>query len=226
MSNLPVRRTWVRVTACSGEAGPKPPAPRTPRAPLPNCNYRRDLALALGVVGRTTTGERCPACALSRHWDVRARCTAWLNLAHGFVNSAHRWAVEPQPVASGAVVGARLGDETPVGRRMVHPAKVHQLVDQHVIPNRLRHQHQPPVQADVAVTPARTPPRALITNTDAADREPVACRQFEQPLGQLAPGLLSRCLLVLNRTRVCSRPSSLSGDPVDIALNERLGFTT
>lgn len=109
---------------------------------------------------------------------------------------------------------------------MVHPAEVHQLVDQNVIANRLRHQDQSPVQADVTVTPARTPPRALIPNADAADRESVACRQFEQPLGQLAPGLLSRCLLVLNRTKFCGCPRSLSDDPVDIALNKRLGFTT
>jgi len=109
---------------------------------------------------------------------------------------------------------------------MVHPAEVHQLVDQNVIANRLRHQDQSPVQADVTVTPARTPPRALIPNADAADRESVACRQFEQPLGQLAPGLLSRCLLVLNRTNFGTCPCPLSDDPVDVALNKRLGFTT
>src|SRR5689334_23123635 len=108
MSNLPVGRTCVRVTRAAARSGPKPPAPRTPGALLPNRNYRRDLAVALGVVGRTTTSERRGTCALSRHLDVRARCMSWLNAAHGFVVSAQRWAVPPQPVASGAVVWVRL----------------------------------------------------------------------------------------------------------------------
>jgi len=46
-------------------------------AQSPNCNYRRDLAVSLGAVGRTTTGSRSVTCALARHRRVRARCTAW-----------------------------------------------------------------------------------------------------------------------------------------------------
>ena len=159
--------------ACSSEVGTKTARSAHARTLLPNCNYRRDLAVALGVVGRTTTSERRGTCALLRHLDVRAHCTAWHAGARKIPKPKsqnpnpkaprrqdlpQRRSVPTQPVASGAVVGTRLGDEAPVGRRMVHPAKVHQLVDQHVIANRLRHQHQPPVQADVAVTPARTPP--------------------------------------------------------------------
>src|SRR4029453_5613567 len=70
---------------CSREApehpvtGPKPPAPRTPGALLPNCNYRRDLAVSLDAVGRRTTGDRPLTCALTRHPGVRPRCTSWLN---------------------------------------------------------------------------------------------------------------------------------------------------
>ncbi len=109
---------------------------------------------------------------------------------------------------------------------MVHPAEVHQFVDEDVIANRCRHQHQSPVQADMAVTPAGTPPRSLITNTDAADREPIACRQFEQPRGQLAPRLLSQRPVVLNRPKFGTCAGSLPDDPVGISLHERLGLTT
>jgi hypothetical protein len=64
------------------EAGPKPPAPRTPGQPLPNCNYRRDLALSLGAVGRRVTGDRPLTCALTRHPDVRPRAARHGSTAH------------------------------------------------------------------------------------------------------------------------------------------------
>jgi len=210
----------------SREAGPKTPAPRTPGAPVPNFNYRRDLARSLDAVGRRITSGGSLECALARHPDVRPRCTAWLGNARGFVDSAQRWAMPPQPVTSGAVIGACLGNQPPVRRRMVHPAEVHQFVDQDVVADPCRHQHQSPVQADVAVTSAGTPPRSLITNTDAADGKPMACRQFEQPRREFTPRLLSQCVVVFNRTEFVTCTCSLSRYPIDVSLDERLGLTT
>jgi hypothetical protein len=211
---------------------------------LPNCNYRRDLALSLGAVGRRITGDRPLTCAPTCHPDVRPPCTVWLNHARprtanprtanpktqipklGFRDLAERWAVPPQPVASGAVVRTCVGHQPPVRRRMVHPAQVHQLVDQDVIAHRRRHQDQSPVQANVAVTSAGAPPRSLIADADAPDRKPMACRQFEQARRQLPPRLLSQGLIVLNRTKFGTRTCSLSDYPVNISLHERLGLTT
>ena len=78
----------------------------------------------------------------------------------------------------------------------------------------------------MAITATGAPPRSLIVDADAADREPVPDREFEQPRGQLPPCLLSERLVVLNRTKFGTRTCSLSDDPGDISLNKRLGLTT
>jgi len=163
---------------------------------------------------------------LARHPDVRPRCTVWLGDARGFVDSTQRWAVPPQPVASGGVIGARLGDEPPVRRRMVHPAEVHQFVDQDVVADPCRHQHESPVEADVAVTSAGTPPRSLIPHTHAADGKPIPCRQFEQPRREFTPRLVSQCVVVFNRTDFVTCTYSLSRYPLDVSLDERLSLAT
>ena len=69
---------------------------------------------------------------------------------------------------------------------MVHPAQMHQLVDKNVIPDRRRHQHQSPVQADVPVTAAGSPPRTLVANAHARDDQAVLRREFQQARRQLA----------------------------------------
>lgn len=160
------------------------------------------------------------------HPDVRPPFTSWLNDARGFVDSAQRWAVSPQPVARLSVVGTCGSHQSPVRRRMVHPAQVHQLVDQDVIAHRRRHQHQSPVQTDMAITSAGAPPRALIADGDASNREPVARCQFEQPCGQLLPCVLSHSPLVFERTKFRLRTRSLTDYPADVALNERLRLAT
>ncbi len=132
----------------------------------------------------------------------------------------------PQPVAGGAVVGTCLGHQPPVRRRMVHPSQVHQFVDQDVIANPGRHQHQSPIQADMAVAPTGTPPRSLIPNADAADAKAIACCQFQQPRRELTPRLLSQCVVVFNRTEFVTCTCSLSRYPIDVSLDERLGLTT
>ena len=59
--------------------------------------------------------------------------------------------------------------------------QVHQLVDQHVVADGVRHLHQPPVQADVAVARTRSPAPALIADADARDGQAVLRGQLQQP---------------------------------------------
>src|SRR5688572_21846879 len=54
--------------------------------------------------------------------------------------------VPAQPVPCLAVPGEGGRDQSPVRRRMVKTAEVHQLVDEHVVTHPVGHQHQPPVE--------------------------------------------------------------------------------
>ena len=56
-----------------------------------------------------------------------------------------------QPQACLLIPGTRLRDQFPELLGVVHALQMHELVDQHVVPHRLGHRHEPPVQADVAV---------------------------------------------------------------------------
>src|SRR5262245_40501470 len=58
--------------------------------------------------------------------------------------------VRTQPPPRGLIVRVRLAHEFPVFRRVVEPAKVHQLVDEHIVPYPRRHLDESPVQTDVA----------------------------------------------------------------------------
>src|SRR5262249_38902943 len=73
-------------------------------------------------------------------------------------------------------------------RRVIQTLEVHELVDHHVVAYVLGHQHEPPVEADVAVWRARSPPPFLVTDADAVHAQPAARRQLVQPRGQLALG--------------------------------------
>ena len=78
-----------------------------------------------------------------------------------------------QPLASVAIPGTGRGDQTPVCRGVIEPLEVHQLMNDDVIAHPLWHGDQPPIEAHVPVTPARTPPRPLIADADAGYRETV-----------------------------------------------------
>ncbi len=75
----------------------------------------------------------------------------------------------------------------PECRRVIHPLQVHQLVDEHVIADPVRHLQEPPVQADVPARRTRSPTRALIPDTDARHRDTVTRRQLQQPCRELEP---------------------------------------
>ena len=75
---------------------------------------------------------------------------------------------------------------------MVHSAQVHQLVNKNVIPDRRRHEHQSPIQADVPVTAAGSPPRTLVANAHPRHDEAMLRREFQQARRQLAASLFAQ----------------------------------
>ena len=91
---------------------------------------------------------------------------------------AQRRAVASEPGARLLIVRAGLGNQPPIGARVVHTPQVHQFVHEDVVTNALRHQHQPPVQRDVCVAPAGPPSCSLIANGDPAHGEPVLLREL------------------------------------------------
>ena len=82
---------------------------------------------------------------------------------------------------------------------MVHSAEMHQLMNKNVIPDRRRHEHQSPVQADVPVTAAGSPPRTLVANADARDDEPMLRGELQQARRQLAASLFAMRAAIVYR---------------------------
>ena len=106
---------------------------------------------------------------------------------------------------------------------MIEPPQVHQLVDEHVIAHIRRHQDQTPVQGNVSVAPARSPSRALIADADTGDRQTLLGRDLMQPRGQFRARPLTQRPPFLGPDRRRCQPRPLPGDPVDVALHERVG---
>ena len=94
-----------------------------------------------------------------------------------------------QPTARTLIVGAGVRDETPEMARVIEASQMHELVDQHVVANRVRHQDESPVEADVTRWRAGSPSRALVAYADARYVEAVMLRQAQQLRGQLLGGL-------------------------------------
>jgi hypothetical protein len=61
---------------------------------------------------------------------------------------------------------------------------MHELVQEHVLANKLRHLDQPPIERDRPRRRARTPSCPLITDRDARDADVVLLREREQLRGQ------------------------------------------
>lgn len=69
---------------------------------------------------------------------------------------------------------------------MIEPPEMHQLVNQHVLAHEARHQHEPPVQADVPRGRARSPSRPLVANADASHGEAVGGGELSELRRQFA----------------------------------------
>src|SRR5262245_26506366 len=90
-----------------------------------------------------------------------------------------------KPLASFAIPRACRRDQTPVSRRMIESLEVHQLMNYHVVPHPWWHRDEAPIEADVTVAPAGSPPRPLVANADARHRQAVLVSQFQQSPGEL-----------------------------------------
>ena len=100
--------------------------------------------------------------------------------------------IRAQPLARIFVVGTGVRDEAPEMARVIEAPQMHQLVDQHVFADRVGHQDETPVQADVTRWRAGSPARPLVPYADARHSEAVMCRQAQQLRRQLARGLPSQ----------------------------------
>lgn len=78
--------------------------------------------------------------------------------------------------------------------RVVEAAQMHELVNQHIVANRVWHQYEPPIEADVTRWRAGSPPRALVAHAHAGYMEAVMPGQAQQVRGQLAGGLSPQLL--------------------------------
>ncbi len=105
--------------------------------------------------------------------------------SNGALVSFEQVTVLAQPSARLLVAGTRMSDEAPEVAGMIEASQMHQLVNQHVVANRVGHQDETPVEGDVACRRAGPPARALIPYTDARHRQAVMVRQATQAIGKL-----------------------------------------
>ena len=182
-------------------------------------------AAILDVCGRATAGRAAAVHTVARHSTQARTLTCAAESVSASETLPKRRTETPQPVAGGLVLWTRLGDKTPVCPGVIHPPQVHQLMNQYVIAHEGWHQEQPPVQADVTVAAAGTPPRVLITHADSRHRESMQGGKLQQACWQLAPCLFSKGAVVAGRVGCACFARSLFENPVDVSLNERLCVT-
>jgi hypothetical protein len=131
-----------------------------------------------------------------------------------------------KPLASFAIPRACRRDQTPVGRRMIEPLEVHQLMDHHVVPHPRWHRDEAPVEADVAVAPAGSPSRPLVANADTRHRQAVRVSQFQQSPRQLGVRLHLKPLSIVNGQAPARQNGALPHDPFHVTLREGIGLST
>ena len=123
----------------------------------------------------------------------------------------------PEPLPGGLIVGTRVSHQRPVPPGVVHLPEVHQLVDDDVLPDRGRHQDQPPVQTDMAVSPARSPARALIADGHARHGETMPRGEPEHEAGQFDRRAIAKIPPLGRTQRSRVQPRALPGDPFEMA---------
>lgn len=136
--------------------------------------------------------------------------------------------IRAQPLACLFVVGAGVRDKAPEMARVIEAPQMHQLVDQHVFADRVGHQDQTPVEADMTGRRAGSPARPLVPYADARHPEPMICREAQQLGRQLARGLPSQLRKSLGRVRLGARagilnPRALPLNPGALLLGKQLG---
>lgn len=107
---------------------------------------------------------------------------------------------------------------------MIETLEVHQFMNHHVVAHPVWHGDEAPIQADVPVTSAGSPPRPLIANADARDRQIMCVSQFSQPPGELCLRLRAESLPIVDGKAAARQRGSLPQDPLDVALREGIGL--
>ena len=125
----------------------------------------------------------------------------------------------PQPGARRFEVGTRASHQPPERRRVIHPLQMHQLVDHHVVADRVRHLHEPPVEADAALPRARAPSPALIADADTLDLEAVPRGELAEPRRQLAPRPIAELAFGFGRQRRDRPPQTVAFALTPLLLN-------
>jgi len=107
---------------------------------------------------------------------------------------------------------------------MVEPPQVHELVDDDVVAHPGGHHDQSPVQTDMALTAAGSPPGTLIPDTDTADLQAMLRRQLVQPRRQLDFRRRPERRPRAGDDLTTAQPRALACHPVDVPPRERIGL--
>lgn len=119
-------------------------------------------------------------------------------------------------------------DEAPEMAGVIETTEVHQFVNQHILADRVRHQYEPPIQANQTGRRAGSPSRALITYADTRHMKSMMFGEAQQLRRQLADGLTPQfldCLGTVDRSvgGSLTDPRALTLDPGTLLLGEQLG---
>ncbi len=98
-------------------------------------------------------------------------------------------------------------------------------MDQDVVADRRRHQDEPPIEGNVAVPSAGSPPGPLIADAHCGHRHAVLGGEFEQPGRQLGASALAEGSPLLGANRWRRQLRALALDPLGMTLEERIRFT-
>jgi len=107
---------------------------------------------------------------------------------------------------------------------MIEAFQVHQLVNQHVIAHRRRHQDESPIERNVAVTATRSPARALIADADPRHGQPVLSGNLHQPQWQLRPRPLTQRRSLVGPEGRGRQSRALPRYPIGVTLHEGIGL--
>ena len=156
-------RTLSRTTV-SSDAALSIAGARTPRSRLHVLSRGPASARALPA-GRNADTDR--TIGRSSAGLSESELEDWIRFADFRSDRASRVAVLAKPSARILIAGAGVRDEAPEVARVIEPPQMHQLMDQNVVADDIRHQHKTPVEADVTRRRAGSPPRSLIAYADA-----------------------------------------------------------
>ena len=107
---------------------------------------------------------------------------------------------------------------------MIEFLEMYELVNHHVVAYPVGHGDQPPVQADVSVSSARTPSRPLVSNADARHAKPVLIGQGEESRRQFLERLRLQPMTILSREPYLVEHRALSLHPLDVTACEGIGL--